>query len=438
MIRISSGAWRRLAGPAVAVACCAFLAACGSGAVTDNTASTTSGPLTITPSTATLYSELPTTFLITGGNGSYIVLSSNQAVVPVAQSVSGNTLIVVPADVSADTQVTLTLRDTSNSLPATATLTVKPRTISNTVTVTPSSSQSAACGSAICSGGDAEVKAVLSQAGVPLAGRQVRFDVVSGDARIITSPAGQPETLAVTGTTTTDNTGTARIRIRILANATSQTAILRITDVASGFVQTTSVTIAPSSNAPLNAQPSTIAFVGPDSSTCATGTQADVIVFGGHPPYSVSQPGAFSVSPTLVASSGARFTVSATGQCSSAVPIAVVDSNGATVSVNASNQPASISVTPPAFVVAPTSVALDTCLDSATVTLAGGLGPGSYFASSGIGGVTVSVNGSIGVITRTHPSTINTTPVNVAFSDGRSVQTVAVSIGVLGGAPGCS
>src|SRR6185312_6798891 len=78
--------------------------------------------------------------------------------------------------------------------------------------------QSAACGTAVCSGGDAEVKATLSQAGVPLTGRTVRFDIVSGDVGIITSAPGLPETTGTTATATTDSTGTARIRIRVSPN----------------------------------------------------------------------------------------------------------------------------------------------------------------------------------------------------------------------------
>ncbi len=198
---------------------------------------------------------------------------------------------------------------------------MKPRTVSNVLTITPSASQSAACGSAICSGGDAEVKAVLSQAGTPLVGRPVQFDVVSGDVRIITSAPGLPETLALTGTTTTDSTGTASMRIRVLASATSQTALLQVTDVASGFTQRASVTIAPSSNAPLNAQPDTIVFQGRDAGTCADrDLRPTVIVFGGRPPYLISQPGSFAVSPTVVADNGGTFTVRATGRLYGRLP----------------------------------------------------------------------------------------------------------------------
>ena len=154
--------------------------------------------------------------------------------------------------------------------------------------------------------------------------------------------------------------------------------------MSSGFTQRTAITIAPSSNAPLNAQPSTINFQGVTANTCANGISADVIVFGGRPPYQISQPGSFSVNPTLITNSGGRFTVTAIGQCSSASAIAVVDSNGATVSVTASNilsavQPAD---PPPApFAVSATTVTLNSCSAVGNVGLTGG--SGTYFGASG-------------------------------------------------------
>jgi hypothetical protein len=408
----------------------AFLAlvgiiSCGSGAVSGPPTVVTPGPISITPSTATLYTDLPTMFLITGGTGSYFITSSNQAVIPVIGSFAGSEITVVPGPVAADTPVTLSVRDTAATTPATATLTVKPRTVSNIVTVTPSASQSAACGTSVCSGGDAEVKATLSQAGVPLSGRTVRFDVVSGDVRIISSAAGLPETLSLSDSTTTDTTGTARIRVRVLPDATAQTALLQITDVNSGSTQRTSVSIAPSSNAPLNAQPATIAFRGATGDKCASTGQADVIVFGGRPPYSISQPGTFTVNPTLVGSSGGRFTVTPTGQCTDGSPIAIVDSNGATVSISASNRTGSTSATP-AFVAAPTDVTLDSCNTVATVALAGG--SGTYFAASGNNAVAATVNGNTGVIQRSASAGPVSTPVNVVFSDGQTTRQVTVNL----------
>ena len=431
MIRIVSGACRLFASAATLAFAASLLASCGSGAVSNSNATAAgSGPVSISPATATLYSEMPTTFALSGGSGSYLVASSNQSVVPVASNIRINSFTVVPADVASDTPVMLSVRDANNaaSASATATLTVKARTISSVVTITPSSTQAAACGTAICSGGDAEVQAVLSQAGLPLANRDVSFDVVSGDVRIITSAPGAPEVDSLSGTATTDATGTARMRIRVLASATSQTALLRITDLASGFSQTASVTISPASSAPLGAQPTTIAFTGPDASSCASGVAADVIVFGGRPPYSISNPGAFGVFPTIVASSGGRFTVTASGQCSTGSPIAVVDANGASLTVTATNSLGT--VTPPPFVAAPSAVTFTGCGQQAGVALAGGTG--NYYASAPSGDpLNVQVSGNLGTIILNKPATPFPAPpfdLQAGFSDGRTVQSVTVHV----------
>ena len=438
VIRNAFGAPRRFASLAALALASVVLASCGSGGVSnDNATAPGTGPVSISPTTATLYSDLPTTFALSGGSGSYLVTSSDQSVVPVASNIRVNSFTVVPADVGSDTSVTLTVRDANNAtaIAASATLTVKPRTISSTITITPSASQSPECGTAICAGGDAEVSVLLSQAGVPLANRNVRFDVVSGDVRIITSPPGAPEVDSLTGVTTTDSSGTARMRIRVLADAASQTALLRITDLSSGFSQTAAVTISPVSTTPLKAQPTTIDFTGPDANTCANGNSADVIVFGGHPPYSISTPGAFSVSPNLVTVSGGRFVVSATGQCTTGSQIAIVDANGASVTVTASNSLGT--VTPPPFVVAPTEVTFTDCGQEADVTLAGGTG--SYFASSssntgtglqvqylgnGVGSIFLP-KGAFGT-----PASAPTPPFDLqaGFSDGRTAQSVTVHV----------
>ncbi|HSN19990.1 MAG TPA: hypothetical protein VLS49_04890 [Usitatibacter sp.] len=430
MIRIAPGAWRRFATVALAVLATAVLSSCGSGAVSnDNATAAGTGPVNVSPSSATVYSELPTTFIVSGGSGSYFVASSNQSVVPVASNLTVNSFTVVPADVGSDTPVTLTVRDANNAtaLAATAALTVKPRTINTVVTITPSSSQSAACGSAVCSGGDAEVEAVLSQAGLPLANRDVRFDVVSGDVRIITSAPGAAEVDSLSGIAKTDGSGTARIRIRALAGAPSQTALLRITDLASGFSQTASVTIASSSNTPLDAQPTTISFTGPDTNTCASGTSADVIVFGGNPPYSISQPGGFTISPTVLSSSGSRFRVGATGQCTTGSAIAIVDSSGASVTVTVTNAPGTATL--PAFVVAPAEVTFTDCKQQAGVTLAGGTG--NYFASSSGDPLDVQVSGNVGTISLPSLSSVPATvpfDLQAGFSDGQTVQSVTVHV----------
>src|SRR5256885_11347806 len=136
--------FERIAAWALAFSTFGLLVACGSGAVTDNS-TTGSTAISISPSSATLYSDLPTTFVLSGGNGSYVVTSNNQAIIGFTGVVTGKTLTVIPSAVGADTAVTLTVTDTANHAPAAATLTVKPRTINNAVTVTRSASQSAEC-----------------------------------------------------------------------------------------------------------------------------------------------------------------------------------------------------------------------------------------------------------------------------------------------------
>ena len=414
------------------------LAGC-SGGVSAPPETVTPGPLSLTPSTATVYSDLPTTFVVTGGTGQYFITSSDQNVVPPVGSFQGSTFTIVPGSVAVDTPVTLTVRDSSTTTPVTAALVVKPRTVSNVVTITPTASQSAACGTSICAGGDAEVKVTLTLGGAPLRNRDVRFDVVSGEFRIITSAPGLPESLSLTGSTVTDESGTARIRVRALADASAQTGLIQIVDVTSGSFTRASVSIAPSSNAPLNAQPNRITFIGPNAQTCASGIPADVIVFGGRPPYLISRPGSFDIDREIVTASGGRFTVRANGQCTPGQPIAIVDASGNTVTVTASNDRAAANVTGTPLVVAPAVVTLDACQSIANVAVSGGRGPGNYFAAAGSGAIKATVNQDTGnplvFIQRAVPSPAAATPILVGVSDGQSTVTVTVNLAGAGAGP---
>src|SRR5688572_26891452 len=83
------------------------------------------GPLLISPSVADHVSGHPFVLAVTGGNGPYAITSSDQAVLPVVAILDGNTLVVTPGNVGADTPVTLTVRDAQNQS-TTAAVTVKP------------------------------------------------------------------------------------------------------------------------------------------------------------------------------------------------------------------------------------------------------------------------------------------------------------------------
>jgi hypothetical protein len=402
----------------------AFLGACGSGAV--SAPPTTPATLSISPSTATTYSGLPTTFAILGGTAPYIVVSSNQSAIAIADNVSSTSFTIVPEPVSVDTAVVLTVRD-SAAAAANATVTVKPRTISNVVTITPSASQPASCGTALCSSYDAEVNATLTQAGVPLANRQVRFDVVSGDYRIITSPPGTAETTGLTVVTTTDTTGSARIRIRANVDAPVQTGLLQITDQSGGFTQRVSFQITPASSATLSALPSTLEFVGLSTTACATGPSADVIVFGGRPPYQISQPSGFLVRPTLLLSSGDRFNVTAAGFCTGTTgqSISVVDSAGSSTIVTAKNVVGTQNTTQ--FVVTPSTATFTTCGDTATFALIGG--SGTYIAASQSPLISASVPAgtTVGSVKRVAGNGGGTpSTVTVVFSDGRTAVNIPI------------
>ena len=417
---------------AAAGALAAGVAACG-GSVSANPSPVVDDPaITILPGTGTtMYSGLPTTFVLSGGTGSYIVTSSNQAVLPIAGGVTGRSVTLVPNPVTADTTVTLTARDTGAALPVTANVTVRPGTVNNNVTITPSATQSSACGAAICSGGDAEVRVTLSQGNIPLAARGVSFQVVSGDFRIIVSGFGvTPEVLAASSNTITDEQGVARMRIRVLTEALAQTALIQVTDLGTGAFQRTSFSISQSGNATLSAIPNQISFTGANNLSCASGLGADVVVFGGRPPYQITQPGSVAVvTPSVVTASGGRFNVTANGGCADNASIGIVDSVGATATVSVSNKLGTAEVIPP-LVVTPTSVTLNSCLESAGVVAAGGTG--QFSAASGSGALKTTVSGSNVSISRGSPSTAPgvTSPqtLQVFVSDGRTSQAVTVTL----------
>ena len=174
-----------IARTAAACAAALTLASCGGGVSANPSPVVDSPTLTILPSTATMYSGLPTTFVLSGGTGAYIVTSNNQAILPISGGVTGRSVTLVPNPVVTDTTVTLTLRDTGTAAPVTATLTVRPGTVNNDITITRTSTIAGCTGVALCNGGDAEVTVRLSQGGIPLPARGVGFSVVSGDFHFI-------------------------------------------------------------------------------------------------------------------------------------------------------------------------------------------------------------------------------------------------------------
>lgn len=431
-----------------AVAAAVSLASCGGGGVSANPSPIVdSAALTILPATAVMYSGLPTTFILSGGTGAYIVASDNQAVLPVAGGVTGRSITLVPNPVAIDTTVTLTLRDTGSAAPVTATLTVRPGTVNNELTITRTSTVTGCTGVALCSGGDAEVTVRLSQGGIPLAARGVRFAVVSGDFRFITTAAGTaPETLATEAVTVTDQSGVARARVRILPAAANQTAQMQVTDLGSGAFQRTSFVIAQvtQADASFYTVPASVDFVGPRQNQCASGP-ANVFVFGGTPPYSIGNTStAFGVGPSVVAANGDPFVIDARGgTCPSegiSATVLVTDAAGRVRQVQVTNKPTADAIPP--LVVAPETITLERCDSVASVAVAGGTGSyllpaaGSTLISATpvIGGITTVQRrpGSPAVTPPTPPSFIE---VSLGVSDSVTTQTVTVRLGPTGACP---
>ncbi len=417
-------------GRALGVILAAWIVASCSSSVSGPAPVTDPNRITILPAEATLYSGLPTTFVINGGTGSYIVSSNNQAVIQVSGPVR-SPLVIVPNPVLVDTPVTLTVRDTGTTPVATATLTVRPGTVHNDVSVTPSATQGGTCDPAVCSGGDAEVRATLSQGGLPLPARGVRFEVISGDFRFITSAAGAPETLGLSVDTITDERGEARARIRATANAANQTAILQVTDLGTGAFQRTSFLIAQATDTSPGffVTPTSVTFVGPREDQCLSGGRTEHFIFGGVAPYVISNtaPQAFSVNRQVVSASGGSFTVTSGGVCVAepGLPIVVTDAAGRTVSVLAANIPGTEPV--PALVAAPEEISLSSCTSIARITVAGGTG--RYTASPGSGSLLVQhPSTSEFTVQRLTNSAATTGSVMVGISDGQSTVTVTVSL----------
>ena len=425
---------RRGIGPlfrlSLALAAFAALASC-SGAVSGPPQVTDPSRITILPDTAILYSGMPTTFTISGGTGSYLASSSNQAVVHVSGAVSQGRLTVIPANVTAETEVTLTVRDTGTTPLATATLTVRPGTVSNEIAITPSGTQGGSCAPALCSGGDAAVSATISQGGVPLPARGVRLDVVSGDFRFITSPPGVPEILETTTTVITDQAGMVHARIRALPGAANQTALLQVTDLGTNAFRRTAFLIAQATGESPGffVTPDAVTFTGPRQGLCASNVTATFFVFGGTPPYSIFNTGNsfFAVSVDTVTSSGASFNVSPrSGTCVAepGLPILVRDSAGRTTTVTVANVEGDDEV--PALVVAPDTVTLTSCTTVANVAIAGGTG--TYFITGDNDLVSATRSGNT-ISIRRKPSTLGAPgPAFVAVSDGISTATITVNL----------
>src|SRR3989454_9066885 len=324
--------WLRSISALLAFATLAVLGGCGGGSGAPNNPfappPTVPGPLTILPSSATVYSNTPAILTISGGVPPYFVVSSNTVILPVGASVTNGTIVLLPANVLGDTAVLITAQDSAGTK-TTATVTVKPAPIFNTLTITPAS---AACGAnAICSGQTATAKVtVTGLGGVGIPNRQVRFDVVSGAFAIQSNDPANP--LVSTLTVVSDQFGVAQVIIQANANAPTQPALLRATELTTGNQQTAQFTIVQTINgaAVLSGVPSDATITGPDKVTCSSGFRIDYFIYGGTPPYTVVStfPNAVTLINSTVLAPGLPFTAITNGTCVDPLVFSIRDAVG--------------------------------------------------------------------------------------------------------------
>src|SRR5436190_6335364 len=269
--------WLRPVLAIFALAGITVLAGCGGGSGAPNNPFAPGppgiGPLFVLPPTATVYANTPATLTVSGGSPPYQAFSSNSAILPVAQAVGSATIVLLPANVAADTLVVITVQDSVGQT-ATSSVTVRPAPLFNTLTVVPDRT---ACGTnALCSGDTATATVqVMGPAGAGLPSRQVKFDVVTGAFGIQTNIPGQP--LAASLTVVSDINGFARVVLQAFVNAPTQPAILRATDLTTGNSVSAAFTIVQQTDgtAILSVVPDTATITGIDTAHCSFGFRID-------------------------------------------------------------------------------------------------------------------------------------------------------------------
>jgi len=376
-IRHFAGWLRSLAGLA-AVAGMLALSGCGGGSGAPN--NVFKSTVTVQPDTAVAYSGQPMTLTLTGGTGPFRAFSSNSGVLPVTQDVAGRTVVLLPANVAADTDVTITIQDLGPLQPvaptATAVITVRASPLGNSLTIVPTTDD---CGTAVCSGQTAlATVTVLGSQGNPQ-GRAVRFDVIGSAYSIVTNNPAQP--LASTLTVLTDAAGKASVILLVNANAPTQFAQLRVTDVASGQQLVGNFTIVENTNgeAVLSIVPDTVTITGAFKGVCSNGFPIDYFIYGGTPPYRVSStfPSAVTLVNSVVNTNGGSFRAITNGTCVSPLVFSIVDATGRQTTATLNNNPGTEEPPAPApIAISPTSVSSAACTGKTFTFIVTGGTPG--------------------------------------------------------------
>jgi hypothetical protein len=384
MLQHRPTAWLRPVLSLLALAALLSLAACGGGSGAPNNPYQP-GPsappaVVVQPASINIFSGVPTTLTIISGTGPFSAFSDTPSVLPVSQSVAGNTIVLLGNQVPVDTPVRVTVRDSlgqSVDVP----VTVKPAPLLNNLTFAPTGND---CGADLCSGQAGTVKATaLAPGNAPLVGRQIRFDVIYGPVAFNTGNPGAPQ--AQTITVVTDNNGVAQVSIQATVNATTQPAQVRATDLTTGNQQIVNFNVVnntTSSQSPIVIVPSTANIQGAYNNVCSSGFRVDYYVYGGTPPYSVQAtfPQSVQMLNNVVSSSGGFFSVITNGSCVNPLVFTITDAAGKQTTASLQNVPgqqAPPAPTPPAtLTISPGTLSVTGCAGKTfTFVVTGGTQP---------------------------------------------------------------
>ncbi|MEP7154835.1 MAG: hypothetical protein ABI905_03625 [Betaproteobacteria bacterium] len=408
----------------------AVLVSCGGGGagpVTPIPPTTT--PLVLLPDSGTMYANVSQTFQVLGGQKPYTIVSNEQTVLPLNFTLNANSFSIAPNqpgvfDPSTDPNIVpfrtviITVRDAFGAQIANTYKVLQNFLTGYGLSISTTTTCSGATGTnapVACAGGDSLIFLQPASNGLYYAGKVMRLTANYGSFAFITDSTG------ITGPTITvvaDSTGSLSARIRVTPNAPTQYAQFRLTDVATGNYEDINFVIVNSNgnNTALSVLPTTITLQGPDTTRCGGGI-ANVVVFGGQPPYTATStnPGSISIAPPIVLRSGDSFsaTISSGSACITGGKIIITDGAGAVVSVDVTT---TLGTTAPILPlnVAPTSLCMRDG-DNAVINITGG-NPSKVINSSNTFLVTATPNTLAG------PGTVNLASQNGGGALGTAVQ----------------
>lgn len=380
------------------------------------------GPFSLLPNDINVNGDSAAELLVRGGRAPFQVTTDSPGLITILSGADTGRIAFYANQVATETTAKIIVRDAAG-VEISANVKVKPsaltREISLEVLPSPGADGSVArCpdGGTVCAGGFARVTVKISGLAGAIVNRPMRFEVKQGAFQFATDP--NLTQFAGNVVAATDGGGIALASLRADPGAATQPAVLQVTDLLSNDVRVFAFSIG---GRALSLIPNKVTFTGPRAGVCGGGT-ADVAVFGGAPPYDITVPLGFSVTPSRVVKAGDRFRVTTSGTASCATTqsfqIPVSDAQGVVVQLAIDISQGTQTDPPPA--IAPSSLTVTSCNGSASAVYTGTI---STFAAPRE--VTVTIGGST-VTVRPASGATNGTYV-VAFTNGSASASLSVT-----------